>query len=112
TTVTPKKWPDKSKNMARNSKVPAFDLGNAVFDDNIVDDEVSITGARETDECIWYTNVDPNKGYRAMEVFSRKLVPDLYMSGYYNLDEPEIEGWLSDDVYMPIMPDGIIGARP
>ncbi|GJX79054.1 hypothetical protein Tco_0327203 [Tanacetum coccineum] len=32
TSVTPKKQPDKSKNMARNAKVPAFDIGNAVVD--------------------------------------------------------------------------------
>nr|GEW02124.1 hypothetical protein [Tanacetum cinerariifolium] len=112
-TVAPKKQPAKSKNMARNSKVPAFDLGNAVIDDNLVDGEVAITGTHETDEFIWYTNVDPNKtfinkphlvyldchvkGYRAMEVFWQELVPDLYMSGYYSLDEPEKEGWLLDD---------------
>nr|GEX71538.1 hypothetical protein [Tanacetum cinerariifolium] len=61
TTVAPKKRPDKSKNMVRNAKVPDFDLGNAIVDDNLADDEVTIMGARDTDECIWYTNVDPNK---------------------------------------------------
>nr|GEU64449.1 phospholipase-like protein [Tanacetum cinerariifolium] len=83
-----KKRSDKSKNMVRNAKVLAFDLGNAVVDDNLVDDEVVITGARDTDECIWYTNVDPNKSYGSVLV---------NMSGYYNLDEPEKKGWLSDD---------------
>ncbi|GKD59102.1 hypothetical protein Tco_1296611 [Tanacetum coccineum] len=125
-TIVPlKKRHDRSKYMARNDRVPAFDLGNVVVDDNLGDDEVAITGAHETDECIWYTNVDPStvivrretyeecltflnnphpvyldchvKGYRAMEVFWRELVPSLYMSGYYKLDEPEKEGWLSDD---------------
>ncbi|GJR44369.1 phospholipase-like protein [Tanacetum coccineum] len=102
TTIAPKRRLDKSKNMERNVKVPPFDLGNAVVDDNLVDHEVAITGARDTDECIWYTNVDPNKVRRepyeeAMELFWRELVPVLYMSGYYNLDEPEKAGWLSDD---------------
>ncbi|GJS17078.1 hypothetical protein Tco_0411550 [Tanacetum coccineum] len=94
TTIAPKRRLDKSKNMERNAKVPPFDLGNAVVDDNLVDHEVAITGARDTDECIWYTNVDPNKVRRepyeeAMELFWRELVPVLYMSGYYNLDELE-----------------------
>ncbi|GJT78732.1 phospholipase-like protein [Tanacetum coccineum] len=124
TTVAPKKRSDKSKNMARNAKVPAFVLGNAVVDDNLVDDEVMITGARATDEYIWYTNVDPNnvkreqyeecmtfnsstnpimffyyhiKGYRVMELFSREPVPDLYMGGYYKVDDAHNACWLSDD---------------
>nr|GEX21069.1 hypothetical protein [Tanacetum cinerariifolium] len=34
-TVPPKKLPAKSKNTVRNPMVPAFDIGNAVVDDNL-----------------------------------------------------------------------------
>ncbi|GKB02405.1 hypothetical protein Tco_0830494 [Tanacetum coccineum] len=52
TTIAPKKRPDKSKNKARNGKAPTFDLGNAVIDDNAVDDEVMIMVAHATDDYI------------------------------------------------------------
>ncbi|GJV15402.1 phospholipase-like protein [Tanacetum coccineum] len=60
-TVSPKKHADKSRNKARNANVTAFDLGKAVVDDDAIDDEVMITGARGTDDYICYMNVDPNK---------------------------------------------------
>ncbi|GJS04394.1 retrotransposon protein, putative, ty1-copia subclass [Tanacetum coccineum] len=84
TTVAPKKQPDKSKNKARNGKAPSFDLGNMVIDDNAVDDEVMITDCHI-------------KGYRVMELFWRELVPDLYMGGYYKVNDAGNVGWLSDD---------------
>nr|GEY68976.1 hypothetical protein [Tanacetum cinerariifolium] len=84
-----KKRSDKSKNMARNAKVPNFDLGNMVVDDNLVDDEVVITGAHDTDEYIWYTNVDPNKvrleRYEECMIFLNKCHPiflDCHVKGY------------------------------
>ncbi|GKC09201.1 hypothetical protein Tco_1000811, partial [Tanacetum coccineum] len=61
TTVAPKKQADKSRNKARNANVTAFDLGKAVVDDDAIDDEVMITGARATDDYICYMNMDPNK---------------------------------------------------
>ncbi|GKB13812.1 hypothetical protein Tco_0847735 [Tanacetum coccineum] len=116
--VPPKKLHAKSKNTARNPKVPAFDLGNAVVDDNLGDNEVAITGVVQTDEYIWYTNMDPSKvrreqykesmtflnnpesvyldchvkGFIVLQVFWRELVPSLYMSGYYEVEEPKKEG--------------------
>ncbi|GKB29039.1 hypothetical protein Tco_0868440 [Tanacetum coccineum] len=108
----------------QNPKVPAFDLGNAVVDDNLGDNEVTITGVVQTDQYLWYTNVDPIvsvrreqyeecmtflnnpepvyldchvKGFIVLQVFWRELVPSLYMSGYYEVEEPEKEGWLFDD---------------
>nr|GEV67705.1 hypothetical protein [Tanacetum cinerariifolium] len=52
TTTALKKRPDKSKNKARNGKAPAFDFGNADFDDNVGVNEVLIMGARATDDYI------------------------------------------------------------
>ncbi|GKE57772.1 hypothetical protein Tco_1496957, partial [Tanacetum coccineum] len=122
----------RQKRVARpsmNPKVPAFDLGNAVVDDNLGDNEVTITGVVQTDQYLWYTNVDPIvsvrreqyeecmtflnnpepvyfdchvKGFIVSPVFWRELVPSLYMSGYYEVEEPEKEGWQSDDMELII----------
>nr|GEY11315.1 hypothetical protein [Tanacetum cinerariifolium] len=73
-----------------------------VVDDIVVDDEVMITGERDTDDYIFYENVDPSKGYSAMESFWQELVPDLYMAGYYSLDDPNTEGLLFDDIELLI----------
>nr|GEX54222.1 hypothetical protein [Tanacetum cinerariifolium] len=61
TTVAPKKQVDKSKNKTRNAKVAAFDLGKAIVDDNATNDKVMITGARATDDYVFFMNVDSNK---------------------------------------------------
>nr|GEV29402.1 hypothetical protein [Tanacetum cinerariifolium] len=37
------------------------------------------------------------KGYRAMELFWRDLVLDLYTDGYYKVDDADKAGWLYDD---------------
>nr|GEX87509.1 hypothetical protein [Tanacetum cinerariifolium] len=60
TTVAPKKRADKSRNETKNTNVLAFDLGKAVVDENAQDDEVMITGARATEDCVSSENVDPN----------------------------------------------------
>nr|GEV33186.1 phospholipase-like protein [Tanacetum cinerariifolium] len=110
-----------SKNKGRNANVAAFNLGKYVVDDNVVDEEVLITGERDTNDYIFYEKADPSKartlfecmqfmyhlypvyldyytmGYSVPELFCRELVPHLYMGGYHSLDEPNREGWPSDD---------------
>ncbi|GJT45263.1 hypothetical protein Tco_0953978 [Tanacetum coccineum] len=61
TTILPKKWGDKSRNKGMNANVAPFNLGKAVVDDNVVDEEVPITGERDTNDYIFYENMDPSK---------------------------------------------------
>ncbi|GJW90943.1 phospholipase-like protein [Tanacetum coccineum] len=111
------------RNKGRNANVAPFNLGNAFVDYNEVDDEVLITGVRDTDDYIVYENVNPNKvrrerynecmqflynphhvyldchimGYSVPELFWRELLLNLYMGGYHVVDDPNTEGWLSGD---------------
>ncbi|GJX68209.1 hypothetical protein Tco_0303936 [Tanacetum coccineum] len=80
TTVAPKKRVDKSRNKTRNVDVLTFDLGNEVVDDNAVDDEVMIMGARATDDYVLFENVDPNKVKRERYVECMKFLfnPNLF----------------------------------
>ncbi|GJW69764.1 phospholipase-like protein [Tanacetum coccineum] len=88
TTVLSKKRGDKSRNKGTNPDVAPFNLKNAIIDDNVVVEEVMITGACQTDDYIVYENVDPSK---------RELVPNLYIGGYHELGDPNTEGWFSVD---------------
>ncbi|GJS72793.1 phospholipase-like protein [Tanacetum coccineum] len=65
TTVLSKKRGDKSRNKGTNPDVAPFNLENAIVDDNVVVEEVMITGACQTDDYIVYENVDPSKQMNA-----------------------------------------------
>ncbi|GKA79070.1 phospholipase-like protein [Tanacetum coccineum] len=67
-------------NKGRNANVAPFKLGNAFVDGNEVDDEVLITGVRDTDDYIVYENVDPSKVY--MPINARG---DHWVTGAINL---------------------------
>ncbi|GJR69675.1 phospholipase-like protein [Tanacetum coccineum] len=123
TTVLPKKWVDKSRNKGRNANVAPSNLENAFVNDNEVDAEVLITGVRDTDDYIVYEKVDLSKvrrehytecmqflyhpepvyldfhimGYSVPKLFWRELVPNLYMGSYHAVEDPNTEGWLSED---------------
>nr|GEV62920.1 hypothetical protein [Tanacetum cinerariifolium] len=74
---------------------------------NTQDYEVMITGARATKDYVSFENVDPNKGFRAMESFWREQVPQMYKGCHYKVNDPIKVGWLLDDVYMPINAGGL-----
>nr|GEW43790.1 hypothetical protein [Tanacetum cinerariifolium] len=72
TTILPKKQGDKSVNKGRNANVAPFNLGKAVVDDNVVDDEVLIASKLDNDDYIFYENVDPTKQMNAwIELLTR-----------------------------------------
>ncbi|GJW77356.1 phospholipase-like protein [Tanacetum coccineum] len=68
------------RNKGRNANVAPFKLGNAFVDDNEVDDEVLITGVRDTDDYIVYENVDPSKMYMPINAGG-----DHWVTGAINL---------------------------
>ncbi|GJX89260.1 ribonuclease H-like domain-containing protein [Tanacetum coccineum] len=123
TTVVPKKRAEKSRKKTSNANILAFDLRNAVGDDNARDDEVRITSACATRDFISLENVDPNKvvrdhyvecltflynpkpvfldchikGFRAMESFWQELVPQMYKGSLYTVPDPpkwQINAWM------------------
>ncbi|GKD06079.1 hypothetical protein Tco_1181053, partial [Tanacetum coccineum] len=132
TTVVPKKHGDKTKNKVQNANLSSLNLENAFADDNVRGDDVMFLGEHDTGNCLVYENVDPSKvrredyiecmefllnpydvyldchmiGYMVPDYFWRQLVPHLCMSGSHSLERANQEGWLSDDVYMPINAGG------
>ncbi|GKB85730.1 phospholipase-like protein, partial [Tanacetum coccineum] len=132
TTVVPKKRGDKTKNKVQNANLSSLNLENAFADDNVRGDDVMFLGEHDTGNCLVYENVDPSKvrredyiecmefllnpydvyldchmiGYMVPDYFWRQLVPHLCMSGSHSLERANQEGWLSDDVYMPINAGG------
>ncbi|GJX19638.1 hypothetical protein Tco_0222315 [Tanacetum coccineum] len=94
TTLLPKKRGDKSRNKGTNANVLPFNLGNAIGNDDAVEDDVLIMSACQTDDYIVHEDVDPSKivkGYSVSELFWRELVPNLYMGGYHELGDSNTE---------------------
>ncbi|GJT12240.1 phospholipase-like protein [Tanacetum coccineum] len=131
-TVVPKKRSVKTKNKGKNANLSAFNLGNTFDEDNVGGDAVMFLGEHDIGHCLVYENVDPSKvrrgnyvdcmelllnpydvyldchmmGYMVPNYFWRQLVPHLCMPGSHSLARANQEGWLSDDVYMPINAGG------
>nr|GEW56976.1 hypothetical protein [Tanacetum cinerariifolium] len=131
-TIVPKKHGDKTKNKSKNANLSAFNLRNAFDEKNVRGDDVMFLGEHDTGHCLVYENVDPSKvrrgdyidciefmldmydvyldchimGYIVPDYFWHQLVPNLCMPGGHSLKWAYQEGWLSDDVYMPVNAGG------
>ncbi|GKC25932.1 phospholipase-like protein, partial [Tanacetum coccineum] len=105
TTVLPKRQGDKSRNKGRNANVAPFNLGNAFVDYNEVDDEVLITGVRDTDDYIVYENVNPNKVYMPINTGGDHWVTgaiNLPNSRFYMFDYLHSEFIYNDGLNCPV----------
>nr|GEU71925.1 phospholipase-like protein [Tanacetum cinerariifolium] len=60
TTVLPKKRTNKTKKKGKAAKLSPLNLGNTFANENVLGEEVTITGVQQTDNC-FYENVDPDK---------------------------------------------------
>nr|GEZ81562.1 F-box domain-containing protein [Tanacetum cinerariifolium] len=68
TTVAPRKRSNNIRNLTRNDKVLAFNLGKAGIDLNSSVEDLVYMGSRDTDVYISLHNVDPNKIVRKQYV--------------------------------------------
>nr|GFC36058.1 hypothetical protein [Tanacetum cinerariifolium] len=88
-TVLTKKKVDKTKKKGKTTKLSPLNLENNFAEENVLVDDVTITGVHQTDNYFNYETVDPDKvtrdGYVPMPEFildPYDIYLDCYMKGY------------------------------